>query len=202
MLEIFESLPKNKITTAIFSVVLLTFFALAIKTYGFDIFSVPTASMQPTINIDDKILIQKCLFKPQKDDILAFHLPQNHDELFIKRCKGIPLDTVWIDTNRNYQINKKNSQILDNEFVIIPKKGLTISIDYKNLTFYKPLIERDEDGQIGIIGTQLYINGRVTNDYTFKQNYYFMVGDNTAASLDSRNFGVIAASLLLGKMIL
>lgn len=175
--------------------------AMLIKLFCLDIYCVPTASMQPTIKIDDKILVQKCLFTPQKESVLAFRLPQNPDELYIKRCKGMPLDTVWIDANRNYQIQKNVMQGIDNAFFIIPKKGLKVKIDFKNITFYKPLIERDEDGQIGVIGGQLYINGIVAQEYTFQQNYYFMLGDNPNSSVDSRTFGVVGEGLMLGKMI-
>ncbi len=189
-------MSKNTILIFIF----LLFFSIFIKKFVADIYTVPTASMLPTLEIGKKILVQKCFFSIEKNDILAFRLPQNLEEKLIKRCVGLPLDTLLLDEKKEYFLKEKSIQIADNQFFVIPKKGLTIDIDLKNMRFYKPLIEQSEDGQIGIIGAQLYINGEVKSTYTFQQNYYFMLGDNPSESYDSRQWGVVAEKFIFGKM--
>jgi signal peptidase I len=157
--------------------------------------------MLPTLQINDKILLQKHFFTIKKNDIVAFYLPQNPDEKFIKRCVGISLDTLFLNEKGNYDLIKNKTKNTDYQYFIIPKKNLTLTITLQNLSFYKPLIEQSEDGQIGLIGTNIYINGEVKSTYTFQQNYYFMLGDNPNESYDSRQWGLISEAAIFGKMI-
>lgn len=194
-----KNYSMSKYTISIlFCFLLLSIFA---KVFLLDIYRIPTASMQPTLNVEDKILLQKAFFQVKKNDIVAFYSPQNSNEKLIKRCKGLPLDTLILNSHKDHFLKEKNTQIADNQFFIIPQKNLSLEINLSNLSFYKPLIEQAEGGQIGIIGSDLYINGKITNTYTFQQNYYFMLGDNPSESYDSRQFGLVAENAILGKFV-
>jgi signal peptidase I len=94
-----------------------------------------------------------------------------------------------------YKWNKDNM----GEFTI-PKAGMVITIDEKTLPIYKTVIEKFEGNENVVVkDNKLTINGAATAQYTFKQNYYFMMGDNRHNSLDSRFWGFVPEDHILGK---
>ena len=97
----------------------------------------------------------------------------------------------------------KNRWNKDNmgEFTV-PKAGMTIPITAENLVFYKVVIEKFEGNEnVKVENDKLTINGVATTQYTFKQNYYFMMGDNRHNSLDSRFWGFVPEDHVLGKAL-
>ncbi|MEO5603078.1 MAG: signal peptidase I [Cyclobacteriaceae bacterium] len=84
--------------------------------------------------------------------------------------------------------------------LVIPKEGMTITIDEKTLATYGSTIsEYDHNENVKIENGKLFINGREVSQYTFKQNYYFMMGDNRHNSLDSRYWGFVPEDHIVGK---
>lgn len=85
--------------------------------------------------------------------------------------------------------------------IYIPKKGATIKLDLKTLPFYKRIIEEYEQNNIKIQGNEIVINGKTSTSYTFKQDYYWMMGDNRQNSLDARFWGHVPFDHVIGKPV-
>ncbi|MEP0132144.1 MAG: signal peptidase I [Eudoraea sp.] len=85
--------------------------------------------------------------------------------------------------------------------IYIPQEGVTISLNPKVLPLYKKIIRDYEGNTVGVSGNQVSINGQVTESYTFKQDYYWMMGDNRDHSEDSRSWGYVPANHIVGKPI-
>lgn len=83
----------------------------------------------------------------------------------------------------------------------IPEAGKTIDINLEVLPLYKRAITEYEGNTLQVKGNQILINGKVTNTYTFKQNYYWMMGDNRHNSIDARAWGLVPFDHVVGKPV-
>jgi signal peptidase I len=82
----------------------------------------------------------------------------------------------------------------------IPKKGATLPINDSTLALYGTTIKLyDHNDDVKIENNTLIIDGQTVTEYTFKQNYYFMMGDNRHNSLDSRFWGFVPEDHIVGK---
>jgi signal peptidase I len=120
----------------------------------------------------------------------------------------------WIDSivQRNQKTKTPNTNFFPNRIpfdwnqdnfgpIVIPKAGATITLDNKNIALYKKIIVDYEKNSLSTQGDTFVINGQKTSQYTFSQDYYWMMGDNRHRSEDSRFWGFVPADHIVGKPV-
>ncbi|WP_246361547.1 signal peptidase I [Moheibacter lacus] len=83
----------------------------------------------------------------------------------------------------------------------IPKKGDVVKLDKNSITQYYNIIKNYERNDLKIEGDKYWINGKETNQYEIKQDYFYMIGDNRNQSLDARFFGYVPEENIIGRPI-
>ena len=86
----------------------------------------------------------------------------------------------------------------DTDAFWIPKRGKTLHLTMNNLPIYRRVIETYEGNKVEVKDGKIYINGKDNPYYTFKMDYYWMMGDNRDRSLDSRYFGFVPEDHIVG----
>jgi signal peptidase I len=163
-------------------IALFIFVLIMLRIFLFEIYVINQNSMKNTYKTGDRVLILKNFYSIKHNDVLIF---KHDNENLIKRCVGLSGESLKIINGNIYS---------NNVLISPPPKGIL-----KN----KPESEIDVFTKSDIyftFGTNWTLNN--FGSYLIPNDYFFLVGDNRAESIDSRIFGAIKKSDIKGKVIL
>jgi signal peptidase I len=155
-----------------------------------------------TFNIN-KVLVKRCIALPGDTISISngiYHNSSIEDSIIkyssayhISKFDIVPklLDSYPFGTNIHWTI-------LDFGPLYVPRKGDLLSLSINNIVIYARYIKYETGKEIVIKNDSLFLNNKSICSYRFKENYYFIAGDNFKNSQDSRYFGLVPESFIIG----
>jgi signal peptidase I len=155
--------------------------ALAVQSWILKPYRIPSESMLDTLRPGDRVLVNRVTFHlrdPQRGDVIVFHYPEDPEIVFIKRVVGVPGDVLEVREGRLYVNGKKAPE---------------------------PYVHRT-DGRLDPTVAQAAIQGSTLHDpwslaepFRVPAANYFVMGDNRTDSDDSRDWGTVPSSAIVGE---
>lgn len=179
-----------------FPILLLVF---VIRSFLFEPFQIPSRSMVPTLQVGDFILVNKFTYgirvpvlgntiipvnKPQPGEVMVF-FPPHDNRAFIKRVIGVPGDHIRMQANQLWV----NGEAYEQTFVEKMSNGTQL-LDETTGNVLHQIYTREEPSKYGRAW-----------EYVVPDGHYFMMGDNRDNSLDSRSWGPVPESNIIGRAV-
>jgi signal peptidase I len=217
---------KLYIMAAVQIAAVIFFVTIFLKLFVVDFFRIRGSSMHPTFEDGRQVVVSRLAYfaglpdyiypigahpdrwrieisEPARGDIVALYFPVNNklSKPSVKRIIAAPGDSIffsddWICLSRRSAPEGESPQAA----LLTPGPGTTIDLDLSNIDYYKYAIE-SEGNEVRIVNGSIYINGFAGDTYRFARQYYFVAGDNTRISYDSRHWGFMPHGAIQGKVI-
>ncbi len=197
------------------SLALIIGLVLAFRWTFFAPYHVPTASMEPTVKVGDRLAALKFYYdikvpftnitlfnisEPERGDVILFDYPKDHDINFVKRVVGLPGDRLRVEDDTLY--------VNGEPFTAITQEDRSILNDIADQKEYKKLYLEDNGiKQYNVMyNMQGYKNAftqrfPADGEYVVPEGHLFGMGDNRDNSSDSRFWGAIPRKLIRGKLV-
>jgi signal peptidase I len=154
---------------------------------------IPTSSMEPTLQINDRLIIDKVTYRfrpPQRGEIVVFYPPANpvipdNSKVYIKRLIAIPGDKISIDQGKVFI----NGTAIPEPYIAEPPN------------YQLPVIDPQNANACPNCFVPNSINSGNQPSFTVPPNSYWVMGDNRNNSLDSHAWGFLPAQNLLGRAV-
>ena len=181
---------------------------LVIRSFLFEPFRIPSGSMMPTLLVGDFILVNKFEYglrlpvlnskvipvdEPERGDVVVFRYPQQPEVDYIKRIIGLPGDTVRVENQRLWINGEPVAMEADGRYAgdaNLKHAGLTVGVERLPGDDGPHQILMDPSRNLGV------------GQWTVPEGEFFVMGDNRNHSNDSRYWGFVPESNLVGKAVM
>jgi len=181
---------------------------LCVRALFFTIYTVNGSALEPVLTVGDRVLVNRWSYglrtgggrffdytrwmasQPSRGDLVAFNFPLDTARSIARRpvyicfCKAVPGDSVSIGGKR----------------LIVPGRRHIVRISADNINLLSFLYNRYEGREATVKGGNLYVDGRMTRCAAFSKDYYWMSAVNKSDFNDSRFFGLVPETHLIGKV--
>lgn len=145
----------------------------------------------------DTVAIAGFVYTVNGDTLRRYPSPREFERYY-------PADSVGrADRVRGYMADLSdtidNWTIRDYGPLVVPARGMTLPVDTVTFRRYRQIIERETGQKVERHDGAVWLGGSPLESYTFKENYYFMAGDNALASMDSRYWGLVPEEFIVGR---
>ena len=200
------------------SIAMAVVLALVVNTFFFSLVQVDGQSMVPTLNHGERLIVRKIAYEPEKQDVVIIKSGVL-EKYIVKRVIALPGEEISFDSGLNVLINGEK---IDEPYIAalqvstgglysfpmtVPKRGQVASLDLviaeMQLNFGTQTVEitQGNDG-LYVKGSSLVEDGKFVEGKTvYKQDCYFVMGDNRNGSSDSRTLGLIPDEEIKGKAV-